>query len=215
MNKFSKAVAVLINGYRSRSLGEFAGLVRAMLFRDEPIRIYVKTLGDPDVLERRIDSRITKGRAADLVAARAMRNPVPWELQCDEYDGVRDFFVHIEDGTLGHISWLYYKDDPNRILRLEEGDCEIKFCLTFPEFRGKGIYPAALHSIQRYLRERGCVRCFICVKADNIASIRGIEKAGFTSVGVTRFRKVMGVQISRPWSTWQLAKAGEDRRWIA
>jgi RimJ/RimL family protein N-acetyltransferase len=215
VNKFSKAVAVLINGYRSGSLREFAGLVRVMLFRDEPILIYVKLLGDPDVLERRSDPRITKGHATDLAAAKASRKPVPWELQCDVYDGVRDFFVHIDDGTLGHISWLYYKDDPNRILRLEEGDCEIKFCLTFPEFRGRGIYPAALHAIQRYLVERGCSRCFVCVKADNIASIRGIEKAGFTRVGVTRFRKVVGVQISRPWPTWQLAKTGEDRRWIA
>jgi len=215
VNKFSKAVAVLTNGYRSRSFAEFAGLLRVLLFRDDPIRIYVKTIGDPDVVERRADPRITKGHVTELAAARAIRNPVPWELQCDIYDGVRDFFVYIENGTLGHISWLYYSDDPNRILRLEEGECEIKFCLTFPEFRGKGIYPAALHTIQRYLRERGCTRCFICVKADNIASIRGIEKAGFVSVGVTRFRKILGVQISRPWSTRQLTKAGEDRRWIA
>ena len=216
MRRLGKALAVLRDSYRSMSLGEFVGLLRLLLFRDDEILVYCRSLEDLDAgIPDKERSLIAKGRPVDLSLERQARRPVPWELQCDVYDGVRDFFVHKQNERLGHVSWLYYKGDPNRILRLDEGDCEVKFCLTFPEFRGRGLYPAALQVIQLYLKERGYRRCFICVKSDNPASIRGIEKAGFRRVGATRLRKILGVQISVPRATRPLSYTTEDQRWIA
>jgi RimJ/RimL family protein N-acetyltransferase len=197
------------------SIRDFVRFLGELLFRNDEILVYCRSLTHAGAVERADDPRVYKGTLADLAAMRAQRRPTPWELQCDVYDGVRDFFVYTDAGTVGHISWLYYKDDPNRILQLQDGECEVKFCLTFPEFRGRGLYPAALRAIQEHLQERGYVRCFICVKTDNAASIHGIEKAGFVRVGSTRLRKALGVQISMPWSTRQLAPASEDQRWIA
>ena len=213
MRKLRKAVAVLRDNCRGMTLPEFAAFLRLVLFRDEEILIYAASLPAAGT-EPVTGPRVVKGRAADLAAARDGDRSVPWELQCDEYDGVRDFFVYTEDGRLGHISWLYYERDPNRILRLGAGECEVKFCLTLPEFRGRGLYPAALRAIQRYLGERGYRRCFICVRPDNGASIRGIEKAGFVRAGSTRLRKVLGVQVSRPQAT-RVLQLEEERRWIA
>ena len=186
---------------------EFVGFVLQSLFLDEHILIYGRPLASVAPPSAGDAGAIHKGGPADLDAGRAALERVPWELQCDVYDGVRDFFVHTDHGRIGHISWLYYRGDPNRILQLDDGECEVKFCLTFPEFRGKGLYPAALTAIQRYLRERGYRRCFICVKEDNLASIRGIEKAGFRRAGSTRVRKAFGLQVSRPRRTRDLDRA--------
>jgi RimJ/RimL family protein N-acetyltransferase len=198
------------------SITEFLAFLRLLLFRNDDILIYGRRLADVDMEASRLPGPlVVKGEVLDLELERKERRPVPWELQCNLYDGVRDFFVYREGGRLGHVSWLYYKDDPNRILRLDDGECEIKFCVTFPEFRGRGLYPAALHAIQAYLKKRGFHRCFICVKSDNAASIRGIEKAGFRRVGMTRLRKILGMQVSTPRPTRRLLEVTEERRWIA
>ncbi len=191
---------------------EFAGFLGLLLFRNDEVLVYAMNLPGRPVAAEAGDPLVVKGQPEHLDAERRLRNPVPWELQCDTYDGVRDCFVHIDGGRLGHISWLYYKGDPNRILRLGDRECEVKFCLTFPEFRGRGLYPAALRAIQRDLTERAFHRCFICVRSDNTASIRGIEKAGFHKVGAMVLRKVMGIQVGRPPATSSFEMNGERQR---
>lgn len=206
MHKVQKAVAVLRDQYRSATPREFVRFLRDALFWDERILVYCLSLpeGIPASTRATTLGRIVKGLPADLEAARARLDRTPWELQCDKYDGVRDFFVYKEHGRVGHISWLYYKHDPNRVLRLNDGECEIKFCLTFSEWRGQGLYPSALETIQHYLAAGGYRRCFICVKQDNLSSIRGIEKAGFRRAGAVRVRKAFGLQITRPRDTSEL-----------
>jgi ribosomal protein S18 acetylase RimI-like enzyme len=182
---------------------EIAGFVAQSLFKNDGILVYGRDLRAGFRIQSRPESAqlIAKGEVADLAACRSGEPPIPWECKCDVFDGVTDFFVHRDGGRIGHISWLYYKDHPNRLLRLSEGECEIKFCLTFPTFRGRGLYPAALSAIQAYLTQQGYQRCFICVKEDNIPSIRGIEKAGFHRLGSLRMLKAFGLQISRPRRT--------------
>jgi len=202
MRKVKKILTVLWSHCRTMSGRELVAFVREVLFQDEQILIYCAQLTP----ERTVGSSehaplIVKGLTGCLEAARKMVSPVPWEFRCDIFDGVTDFFVHEHGGTVGHISWIYYHGDPNRILRLAPGDCEVKFCLTLPAFRGKGLYTAALHAIQEDLVSRGYRRCFICVRYDNVASIRGIEKAGFVRTGSVRLRRAFGFQVTRPVAT--------------
>lgn len=202
MHKLKKVFSILRDHYRSLPFLEFIRFLRNSLFKNEKILIYCKSFeGLGAVDEKTSNITIAKGGISDLEAGRKRLERVPWEFQCDLYDGVRDFFLYKEKGNIGHISWVYHKNDPNRILRLGEKECEVKFCLTFPEYRGKGLYPAALQTIQRYLRERGYRRCFICVKDDNAQSIRGIEKAGFRFAGTTHVRMAFGFQISSRYDT--------------
>lgn len=211
MRKIRKIVAVLRDHYRILTPIEFVRFLRTALFMDEQILIYAKPLDRGVAGERpAVPGPIVKGTQADLDHTRGRTGEVPWELQCDRYDGVRDFFVYKDEGTIGHISWLYYKDDPNRILQLREGECEVKFCLTVPGMRGKGLYPLALQAIQRYLSDGGYRTCFICVKSDNVPSIRGIERAGFRRFGAVRIRKVLGMQLTRPRRTADLEKAARS-----
>ena len=201
-----RAITILADSSRSLSLPELAALLWNALFRSETVLIYCTALHGADADERDDPLPVVKGSLADLERARSSLRKVPWEFKCDLYDGVKDFFAYrdADKGTLGHISWIYYEPDPNRTLRLGAKECEIMFCLTLPEYRGRGLYPSALRAIQRYLKAQGYRRCFICVSDDNASSIRGIEKSGFRLVGATRFRKMFGIQVSRRQDTKQL-----------
>jgi GNAT superfamily N-acetyltransferase len=50
---------------------------------------------------------------------------------------------------------------------------------TFAEYRGQNLYPALLQRILDYSRHEGFRRALIFVMSDNIASLRGVQKAGF------------------------------------
>ena len=63
---------------------------------------------------------------------------------------------------------------------LSKTEAEIGPCFTYPQFRGKGIYPYVLKKI---LSEGGYNGYYMLVHEDNTASIKGIEKAGFKRVG--------------------------------
>lgn len=202
-----RSLSILKDRYQSLSVVELLALVWKALFKNERILIYCISLQGSDVVDRDEADPfpVVKGELADLEGARKALQRVPWEFMCHVYDGVSDCFVFkdAEEGTIGHISWLYYSGDPNQTLRLGARECEVRFCLTLPEYRGRGLYPAALEEIQRYLKARGFERCFICVNEDNRSSIRGIEKSGFRLAGSTRIRKVFGFQISGRCDTRQ------------
>ena len=50
---------------------------------------------------------------------------------------------------------------------------------TFTEHRGQNLYPAIMHRILLHSHEAGLQRALIFVMSDNVASIRGVRKAGF------------------------------------
>ena len=123
---------------------------------------------------------------------------------CHNFDNIDDFFVVEKEGRIQHISWIYSSGQPNRILDLVPGDAEIKYCLTLPEYRGQGIYPLVLREIVLYLSNLGTRWIFICVKDDNTASIKGIEKVGFVLLMTKRLRKIFGIQVSQKLNTKEL-----------
>jgi GNAT superfamily N-acetyltransferase len=189
--------------FKDHTLQEFISILIKSLFRVERILIYVKDLneGITHSPNNTIYNSITKGELNDLECVRGNMISPYWEFCCDLYDGVKYFFIFKDNGEIGHVSWIYFKGDPNRLIDLTPKECEIKFCLTLPQYRGKGIYPATIIRIQDYLREKGYRRVFICVRKDNIPSIRGIEKAGFSLISEMKLIKLMGMQVSKKYST--------------
>jgi RimJ/RimL family protein N-acetyltransferase len=172
------------------------------LFKAEKILIYVREL-DAEILlisKSDMEDQIRKAEISKIDEIRKSMTSPLWEFCCDLYDRVTDCFVFINH-DVGHISWIYYKHHPNRLIDLGGDEGEIKYSFTHPDYRGRGLYPAALKKIQRYLFQNGYKRVFICVHEDNIPSIRGIEKAGFKVVKRMKLIKVMGIQISRKFSS--------------
>jgi RimJ/RimL family protein N-acetyltransferase len=73
---------------------------------------------------------------------------------------------------------------------LGEDDYEIGPCMTYTPFRGKGYYSMML----RYICENVGTQqtnFYMIVDESNLASIRGIEKAGFERCGNIRVTKIM------------------------
>lgn len=201
--KFTRVLKIASSQFSHHSFSGFFALVFRALFKIDRIAIYSRDLNNAitrtDIHDA--DGYIRKGDLSDLALSRKSLTTPSWEFSCDLYDGVRDFFVYKKNGLIGHISWIYYRNDPNRIIDLSTDEGEIKYSLTLPEFRGKGIYPATLIEVQRYLKEQGYKRLFICTKEDNLPSVRGIEKAGFEFVTKINLVKVLGMQVSRRYAS--------------
>jgi RimJ/RimL family protein N-acetyltransferase len=181
------------------SLLEFLSLIKNWLITNHIVRIYMVgvnhgTNKSPSPSDQ---VQIRKGSLIELFTYENQFSSTAWEFRCHKFDGVEDFFVVGDPGYIQHISWIYYRGDPNRIIQLGQRDAEIKYSLTLPAFRGQGFYPEVIKTIVSYLRERGYRRVFISANRNNHASIRAIEKSGSQFLTQIRLRKIFGIQVSR------------------
>ncbi len=58
-------------------------------------------------------------------------------------------------------------------------------CYTYPAYLGQRLHPHVIRSICNSIKDEASV-FYMCVNETNAASIRGIEKAGFTKCGTVR-----------------------------
>ena len=63
---------------------------------------------------------------------------------------------------------------------------------TFAEYRGQNLYPAILQRILEHSRDAGLRRALIFVMSDNVASIRGVRKAGFREFQRVKYYNIIG-----------------------
>ena len=77
--------------------------------------------------------------------------------------------------------------------RLEAGDRYLWDFATLEAWRGRGLYP---HLLQTILRAEDGARFWIINAPENVASARGIAKAGFAEVGSLAFARGGGVGIA-------------------
>jgi hypothetical protein len=87
-------------------------------------------------------------------------------------------YVH---STFVTRTWLYRREIP---IMVESRALMFGPCFTEDAFRGRAMYPRMLQYAVNFLRNRQYGPFYICVSPDNLASIRGIEKAGFTRCGL-------------------------------
>lgn len=104
------------------------------------------------------------------------------QLQRMKTFGANTAYAVFVAGRIGHISWLVTDElerrQPPRFVGLETDEAEITGCVTLPDFRGQGLYPIAIRSLCQIARERGIQTVFMKTLPTNVASQRGIEKAG-------------------------------------
>jgi GNAT superfamily N-acetyltransferase len=110
------------------------------------------------------------------------------------YDsGFRDCYVarSADTNELCFIQWMIspqvcqglYRDFGNMLPRLESTDLWMENSYTFKKYRGKKLYPAVLVDLAHIARDKGFKRILTYVREDNIASIKGCERAGFQVFG--------------------------------
>jgi len=94
-------------------------------------------------------------------------------------------FAAFYRGAFAHLSWLITADRDRermtpRLVRLRRHEAEITHCVTLLEFRGRQISPYVISDLFDVARSRGIREIFMVTKHDNIASQKGIPRAGLT-----------------------------------
>ncbi len=120
-----------------------------------------------------------KGSARDLVYRR-------WLYE----DGYHNCYIArtADTNDLCFMQFTMYPDDDKVVEgrfkgwfpKLKEDEVLIEGAYTFEKYRGQGLYPSVTAEQLRICREKGFKRVVAHIEKDNVASIKGIEKVGFT-----------------------------------
>jgi RimJ/RimL family protein N-acetyltransferase len=163
----------------------------AQLVSRERLLVYGAAIDElADGQDDLICSRLTDEELA------ALRGSADFAAQARRFDEFRlnaAYAVNV-DGRLAHVAWMLTRDEASlagaaRHLPLDDASVEITHCHTAEAFRGRGIYPRAIRALAAIARERGAERVYMATGADNVASQRGIEKAGLRRSGeIVRYR---------------------------
>ena len=125
-------------------------------------------------------------------------------------DHVTDRYLFQARFDRGELVWTAHNDADKIVsycwvtgqaVEIGEIDCAINpradeiylyDAFTFSEYRGQNLYPAVLQRILEHSREAGLRRALIFVMSDNVASIRGVRKAGFREFQRVTYYNVIG-----------------------
>ncbi|MBX5451990.1 GNAT family N-acetyltransferase [Thermogemmatispora sp.] len=134
--------------------------------------------------------RVGPEHAEELAAAMGVASPA---VILERFArGCQCYVVYLNEGKiLASYGWVSFDQEEIGELgiriRLSAGRAYIWDCATLPPYRGQRLYPALLIYIARVLQRQGLRRLWIGADANNTASRRGIEVAGFQAVAdVTR-----------------------------
>jgi RimJ/RimL family protein N-acetyltransferase len=108
----------------------------------------------------------------------------------------------VEGPRLLHASWVTLEGAWTRELRRwivpPAKDAYIYESFTRQDARGRGAYPRALAGIATWAARAARDRLWVAVEADNPASLRAVEKAGFSPAFTIDYRRRWGrVAITR------------------
>lgn len=101
---------------------------------------------------------------------------LPLEFKMHEIDGVEYCVVILSNNQIAHISWIYIRGDKNRFFDLRDNEAELNYCFTFPEYRGKGLFPQALLASVQWLKKEGFTKIFMAVHEGTIFMINSLKK---------------------------------------
>lgn len=128
--------------------------------------------------------------ATDLAALAAVAERSPAVLRARMDEGHTPYLAWL-DGTPVASGWSATREaaigELGLVFALPRGNRYLWDFVTLPPWRGRGIYPRILQNI--LWREKAAERFWVGHDLENVASARGILKAGFYTVGeVTRLR---------------------------
>ena len=143
------------------------------------VRYSLKLASDKDMQEM-LEMAVSEGKdsAYELIGRKLF------------YDsGFRDCYVarSADTNELCFVQWMISPKDclgldpgfKNMLPKLEQQDLWMENSYTFKKYRGKKLYPSVLVELAEIARNKGFKRIFTYVREDNIASIKGCERAGF------------------------------------
>lgn len=129
----------------------------------------------------------------ELERVRQRDEALPSEFYLDRLRGARRPYLGFQDGRIGHISWLFTPGDRPRLIALGPDEVELDGAFTLPAARGHGLLTAVECAMLLDARQEGYARAYTHVAVDNVASLRGVMKTGFSSAGVVTLRWTLGL----------------------
>lgn len=103
------------------------------------------------------------------------------------------------DGQLASYGWVSFREEYvgefNLRIRLVPGEAYIWDCFTLPAFRRHGLYSALLAHMLNDLEAGSVCRVWIGADQDNVASQRGIARAGFRAAADLVLARVLAIRL--------------------
>ena len=113
------------------------------------------------------------------------RNNLPREFSMDKIHGVEHCVVVLKDDQIAHISWLYMKGNPNRWFSLANDEASISYSYTFPEFRGKSLFPNVILASAKWLKDQNFKRILEAPNKNTIFTLNSFKKIpNFKKIGI-------------------------------
>jgi hypothetical protein len=99
--------------------------------------------------------------------------------------GIEHCVIVLKNNEICHISWIFMHGDRNRWFELQKDEASLNYSFTFPEFRGRNLFPHAILASARWLRDRGVTRLLEAPHEGTIFTIKSFNKiANFRQVGI-------------------------------
>jgi hypothetical protein len=172
----------------------FWGLQKNLQTNNAPVPCEVKyslQLASEKDMQEMLEMAVSEGRdsAYELIGRKLF------------YDsGFRDCYVarSVDTNELCFVQWMISQENcqgldrgfRNMLPKLERQDLWMENSYTFKKYRGKKVYPSVLVDLAEIARNKGFKRILTYVREDNIASVKGCERAGFQA-----FERVTEVKL--------------------
>jgi hypothetical protein len=149
---------------------------------------------------------------------------------CQRFETGRSCYTAWVEGQLAAYGWVSFAEEYigelNLRLRLIPGEAYVWDCATLPAFRQKRLFSALLVYIVRELQAEPLCRAWIGANLDNVASQRGIGRAGFHRVADLVVARALALRLvwvqGRPGVPESLVAEARraflgdrDRAWLA
>jgi len=114
------------------------------------------------------------------------------------FDAGRSCYTAWVEGQIAAYGWVSFDEEfigeLSLHLRLLPGEAYIWDCATLPAFRRRRLFSALLAFMLRELRAEPLCRVWIGADLDNVASQRGIDRAGFHRVANLVIRRLLALR---------------------
>lgn len=141
--------------------------------------------------------RHTFGSEATRAVEDAVLTEANLEYRAELLGDVLLFALTDGHGQVASYGFVLFDSFYKRILGEDRATPMIGNCVTFAPYRGKGLYPQLIRAVSDSLASQGFPRAIITCAPDNLASIRGIEKAGFK-----RVKTLYSLILVTRWIAW-------------
>ena len=106
------------------------------------------------------------------------------EFNIHTIHGIEYCVVVLKNNEVAHISWIFMQGDRNRWFDLQRDEASLNYSFTFPEFRGKSLFPKAIVYSALWLKNRGIRKLLEAPHENTIFTINSFKKIpNFNRIG--------------------------------